>query len=151
MAIIVLIDTNIILNAKNSSEPYSTYSLQVLDAVEDGLIEGIISVISIAELCAGYYSQEDIKGKEELLAHLVSSKGFVVVNLDLKIADVAARIRADTGIRLPDAIIIATGLAKDVRYLVTNDKELKKASRYLEVLSPKEMLSMINRARQKRS
>lgn len=150
MAIIVLIDTNIILNAKNSSEPYSTYSLQVLDAVEDGLIEGIISVISIAELCAGYYSQEDIEGKEELLAHLVSSKGFVVVNLDLKIADVAARIRADTGIRLPDAIIIATGLAKDVRYLVTNDKELKKASRYLEVLSPKEMLSRINRARQKR-
>jgi predicted nucleic acid-binding protein len=121
-----------------------------LDAVEDGLIQGVISIISIAELCAGYYSQDDKEGKEELLAHLISNKDFVIVDLDLKIADAAAKIRADTGLRLPDAVIIATALAKGVRYLVTNDKGLKKASCYLEVISSKEMFSKINRARQKK-
>ncbi|MBI5147518.1 MAG: PIN domain-containing protein [Thaumarchaeota archaeon] len=150
MAISVLIDTNIILNAKNVHESYSTYSLQILDAVEDGLIQGIISIISIAELCTGYYSQGDMEGKKELLAHLIANKGFVIVDLDLERADTAAKIRADTGLRLPDAIIIAAGLAEGAQYLVTHDKELKKANRYLEVISPKELLNKISHARQKK-
>lgn len=150
MAITVLLDTNILLNAKNANEPYSTHSLQVLDAVEDGVIKGIMSIISIAELCTGYYSQGDKKGKEELLAHLISNKGFVIVELDLEIADAAAKIRADTGLRLPDAIIIAAGLAKGAQYLVTHDKELKKASRYLEVISSKELLNKLSHTRQKK-
>jgi predicted nucleic acid-binding protein len=150
MAITVLIDTNIILNAKNVNEPYSTNSLQILDAIEDGLIQGIISIISIAELCTGYYFQGDMKGKEELLAHLISNKDFVIVDLDLEIADAAAKIRADTGLRLPDAIIIAAGLAKGAQYLVTHDKELKKADRYLEVISPKELLNKLSHIRQKK-
>ena len=150
MAITVLIDTNIILNAKNVNESHSTYSLQILDAVEDGLIQGIISIISIAELCTGYYSQGDMKDKEELLAHLISNKDFVIVDLDLEIADAAAKIRADTGLRLPDTIIIAAGLAKGAQYLVTYDKELKKANRYLEVISPKELFSKISHTRQKK-
>lgn len=150
MAITVLIDTNVILNAKNSNEPQSAYSVQVLDAVEGGIMQGVISTISIAELCAGYYSQDDMKGKEELLAHLISSRYFSIVELDLKIADKAADIRADTGLRLPDAVIVATGLVKGVKYIVTNDVELKKASRYLEVISPKEVLAKIGRNIQKK-
>lgn len=150
MAITILIDTNIILNAKNVNELHSTYSLQVLDAVENGLIQGIISIISIAELCTGYYSQGDVKGKEELLAHLIANKDFVIVDLDLEIADAAAKIRVDTGLRLPDAIIIAAGLAKGAQYLVTHDKELMKANRYLEVISPKKLLSKISHTRQKK-
>jgi predicted nucleic acid-binding protein len=143
MAIIALIDTNIILNAKNASETHSTSSLQLLDAIEDGLVYGVISVISISELCIGYYSQEDMKGKDELLTHLISNKNFEIVDLDIKIADTAAKIRADTGLRLPDAILVATGLIKSAQYLVTNDKELKKANRYLKITSSKEMLDKL--------
>ncbi|MGI0102578.1 MAG: type II toxin-antitoxin system VapC family toxin [Nitrosotalea sp.] len=148
MAITVL-DTNIFLNAKNSGEPYSTSSLQILDAVEDGAIQGMISTISLAELCTGYYLQGDKKGKDELLAHLISTKGFVIVDLDVEIADSAAQIRADTGLRLPDAIIIATGLAKDAKYVVTHDKELNKASRYIETISSTELLSRFRHVKKK--
>lgn len=144
MAITAILDTNVILNAKNSNEPNSSYSLQILDAVEDGAMQGVISVISIAELCTGYYFQGDKQGKEELLAHLISSKGFVIAGLDVELADAAAKIRADTGLRLPDAIIIATGLARGARCLVTHDKELKKASRYIEILSSKEMVRRLH-------
>lgn len=143
MAIIALIDTNIILNAKNVSETHSTSSLQLLDAIEDGLVYGVISVISISELCIGYYSQDDMKGKDELLAHLISNKNFEIIDLDVKIADTAAKIRADTGLRLPDAILVATGLVKGAQYLVTNDKELKKANHYLRIISSKEMLGKL--------
>lgn len=149
MAITLLIDTNIILNAKNSTELHSAYSSQLLDMIEDGLIRGIISTVSIAELCTGYYSQGDVKGKEEFLAHLISNKSLEIIDLSTKIADTAAMIRSETGLRLPDAIIIATGLIKDAQYFVTNDKELDKASRYLQVISAKDLVYKINHKKQK--
>jgi predicted nucleic acid-binding protein len=150
MAITAVLDTNILLNAKNANEQHSEHSLQILDAVEDGSINAILSIITIAELCTGYYLQGDKKGKAELLTHLISTKGFVIVDLDLEIADAAARIRADTGLRLSDAIIIATGLAKDAQYLVTHDKELK-ANRHLETMSSKELLGRLEHAKKKQS
>ena len=150
MAIAVLLDTNVLLNAKNSSELYSAYSLQILDAIEEGTIHGIISVISIAELSTGYYLHGDRQGKEELLAHLISTKDFVIVELDMNLADMAAQIRADTGLKLPDSIIIATGLAKGAQYLITHDKELKKvSSKYIETVSSKEFLSRFKHAKKK--
>ncbi|MEM2786256.1 MAG: PIN domain-containing protein [Candidatus Nitrosotenuis sp.] len=147
MAIVVLIDTNIIVNAKNANEPYSAFSLQILDAIEDGLMCGIISIISIAELSVRYYSEEDTKGKEELLSHLISNKNFEIVELDLRIAEEAAKIRAQTGLRLPDAILVATGLVKGAQYFITNDKELKRANRYIKVISSKEMLGKIGHSK----
>ncbi len=74
MDITAVLDTNILLNAKNIDEQYSTHSLQILDAVEDGLIPGVISVISIAELCTGYYFKGDKKGKEKFLELLISTR-----------------------------------------------------------------------------
>jgi predicted nucleic acid-binding protein len=68
---------------------------------------------------------------------------------DVEISDAAARIRADTGLRLPDAIIIATGLAKGAQYLVTHKKELKKASRHLETISSKELLIRLRHTKKK--
>ncbi|MHB8603155.1 MAG: type II toxin-antitoxin system VapC family toxin [Nitrosotalea sp.] len=103
----------------------------------------------MAELCTGYYSQGDRRGKEELLAHLISTKGFVIVDLDLEIADAAAKIRADIGLGLPDCMIIATGLAKNAQYLVTHDKELNKANRYLEAISSRELLGKLRHAKKK--
>ena len=143
MAITVILDTNILLNAKNGSEPHSAESAHILDEVEKGSIKAIISVISVAELCAGYYSQGDMGGKEELLAHLISSNGFLVADVDLKVADSAAGIRNATGLRLPDALIVATGLANGANYVVTHDLELKKASGYLEAVTSKEMIGRI--------
>ncbi len=150
MVITLLIDTNIILNAKNSNELHSAYSSQLLDMIEDGLMHGIISTVSIAELCTGYYSQGDVKGKEEFLAHLISNKNFEIIDLSTKIADTAAKIRSEIGLRLPDAIIIATGLTKNAQYFVTNDKELGKANRYIEIISTKYLVDKISHIKQKK-
>ena len=140
MAITAVLDTNIFLIVKNKEEPHYEFSKQVLDAVDNGRMQAIISVVSVAELCVGYYLAGDEKGKQELIAHLVSSKAFSVVEIDLGLADVAAKIRAETGLRLPDAIIVASGLAKGAAYIVTHDEEFEKANRYLEVVTSQEMI-----------
>jgi len=140
MAITAVLDTNIFLIVKNKEEPHYEFVKKVLDAVDNGRMQAVISVISVAELCVGYYSAGDEKGRQELIAHLASSKAFSVIEINLGIADAAAKIRSETGLRLPDAIIVATGLAKGATYIVTHDEELGKANRYLEVVTSQEMI-----------
>jgi len=140
MGITAVLDTNIFLNVKNREEPYYEASKQVLDAVDNGKIHAIVSIISIAELCAGYYSVGDERGKQELLMHLMSSKGYSIMELNLKLAAAAGRIRAETGLRLPDAIIVASGLEKGATCIVTHDEEFRRANQYLEAVTSQELI-----------
>ena len=139
MGITAVLDTNIFLNVKNREETYFESSRRVLDAVDDGKLHAVVSVISIAELCSGYYLARDERGKQELIMHLLSSKGYIITDLDLRLADTAGRIRAETGLRLPDAIIVASGLARGASYVVTHDEEFKKADRYLKAATSQEL------------
>jgi len=143
MGITAVLDTNIFLSVKNREKPYYESSRRVLDAVDDDRIHAVISVVSIAELCAGYYSARDERGKQEFIAHLLSSKGYSVVELDVKLADAAGKIRAVTGLRLPDAIIVASGLEAGARYVVTHDEEFRKAERYLEAVTSQELINRL--------
>ena len=48
-----------------------------------------------------------------------------IIDVDYKIADIASRLRANYNIKTPDAIILATGIAMNVDYFITNDIKLK--------------------------
>jgi len=139
MGITVVLDTNIFLNVKNREERYYESSKWVLDAADDGRIHAVVSVVSIAELCAGYYSAGDERGRQEMIMHLLSSQGFSIVELSVKLADAAGRIRAETGLRLPDAIIVASGLERGAAYIVTHDEEFGKGKRFLEAVTSQEL------------
>jgi|SRR3990172_2593459 len=139
MGITAVLDTNIFLNVKNREEPYFESSRRILDAVDDGKLQAVVSVISIAELCSGYYSAGDERGKQELMMHLLSSRGYIMVDLDLRLADTAGKIRAETRLRLPDAIIVASGLTRGASCIVTHDEEFSKADRYLEAVTSQEL------------
>jgi predicted nucleic acid-binding protein len=146
MEITAVVDTNIFLNVKNMEEPYYEPSRRVLDLVDEGRIKAIVSVVSIAELCAGYYSAGDERGKRELLTHLLSSEGYAIVDIDVKLADAAGRIRAETGLRLPDAIIVASGRHGGAAYIVTHDEEFVKADRYLEPVTSQDLIRRLGTA-----
>jgi predicted nucleic acid-binding protein len=86
-----------------------------------------------------------------------NAKGMVVsavidtnVILNAKNSEEAAKVCAETGLRLPDSIIVATGLVNDAKYIITNDKELKKAKSHLDIVSPKEMLNRLRLEAQKK-
>jgi len=140
MEITVVLDTNIFLNVKNREERYYESSKWVLDAADDGRIHAVVSVVSIAELCAGYYSAGDERGRQEMIMHLSSSQGFSIVELSVKLADAAGKIRAETGLRLPDAIIVASGLERGATFIVTHDGEFEKGKRFLEAVTSQELV-----------
>lgn len=143
MAPRVILDTNIFLNVINREEPHYGSSRELLDLIDAGEVEAVVSVITIAELSTGYYLAGDERGRREFLLHLLSSENYVVAEVDVGVADSAGRIRAETGLRLPDSIIVASGLREDVDLIVTHDEEFSKASKCLKSIMPEEMVDKL--------
>ncbi len=51
------------------------------------------------------------------------------------------RIRAATGLKLPDAIVVASAVNRNAKSLISNDESLKKAAKLIEVQTAKEFAS----------
>ena len=141
MALKAVLDTNIFLNVINQEEPFFSDSRALLDLVDDGRFFGVVSTISVAELSVGYYAAGDEAGLRRFLLHLLSSENYQLVDVDSNVAELAGKIRNETGLRLPDALIIASGLKAGADRVVTGDEEFKRAEKILKSVSPSEFLA----------
>ena len=143
MATKVVIDTNIFLNVVNRENGFYVASKAILDSVDEGKFHGLVSTITLAEMAAGYYQIGDEFGRKEFMLHLLSSRNYTIVSLDAVIADLAGKIRAETGLRLPDAVIIATGVKSNAEFIVSNDSEFMRSSNPLKTVRSEEFLSLL--------
>jgi len=140
MAQRVIIDTNVFLNVINKEEPHFGPSKELLDLVDAGEVSAVVSVITVAELSTGFHLVGDDRGRREFLLHVMSSENYKVAPVDVGVADSAGRIRAETGLRLPDSIIVSSGLREGVELIVTHDERFKVAGEYIKSVSPEEMV-----------
>ena len=143
MAVRVSIDTNVFVSVKNREEPYHGPSRTVLDMVDEGALEGVVSTVVVAEICSGYHIAGELKEKDEFLTHILTSPNYVVAEVSVSIADEAGRIRAETGLKLPDALIVASGLKMKADYLITYDESLRGADSYIEAITAGELVEML--------
>jgi hypothetical protein len=56
-----------------------------------------------------------------VLDFLRNHPNLAVPNLDMQMAQEAARLRAENRLKAPDALVVGTGLACQTGYLLTND------------------------------
>ena len=140
---VILLDTNIFLNVKNKEQQFYGFSKKLLDAVDNGKVQAIVSVVTVAEICAGYHEAGEEREKHDFMAHIQSSPNFKVVNLDPSLADYSGKIRAQTKLRLPDAIVVATALMEKAQAIATHDQRLNNASKLIKVASARELLKSL--------
>jgi predicted nucleic acid-binding protein len=79
-----------------------------------------VSVITRAELLAGARDARDVAVVRRLLASMTEHA------VDRQIAEEAGRIRAEVGIRLPDALIAATALVHGVTLHTRNTRDFRR-------------------------
>ncbi len=88
-----------------------------------GMLLIALSTIAMAEVLAGPLRQgQDVLAKR----YQTALAGFDVVPVSQEIAVTAARIRAKTGLRLPDALLAATALEVGAAALVTHDRDFSR-------------------------
>lgn len=138
----VILDTNVLLKVYNR-EPGHESVVEILDQVETGKTMAAISTVTIAEVAVGYHTSGDEAGLKNFILRLRSTGDYTIVDVDIESAELAGKIRAKTGMRLPDAIIAASGVISGASHVITEDKKFKKASFFIASLTPEEFLKVL--------
>jgi predicted nucleic acid-binding protein len=135
----VNLDTNIFITVKNQ-EPHFEYCKQIIDKIENKVLNGVMSTIVLMEVLVGFF-----QNNEKNAANAFANKAMLnydLISVDHEIAKKAANIRAQYGIKLPDAIIAATTLLSECDYFITKNKPLLKKLD-IQKISPKEFVEKI--------
>jgi predicted nucleic acid-binding protein len=120
----VLLDTNVLIYHLEGLAPYVELTRSLLERLAEAELESVVSALSVAELLAGPCREGDdtkVKVARNFVQTLPNTS---IATVDLEDADQAARLRSH-GLRMPDAIILATAIVRGVDAVVTNDPHLK--------------------------
>ena len=123
----ILLDTSALIAYHSNAEVVHPLARHLLGRIEDESdpLTGYFSVVSAAELLVRPYR----RGTPELtLMHtfLTGFPNLTVLPIDLTVATQAATLRAITGIHMPDAMILASGLLSGCEAIVGNDEQWKR-------------------------
>lgn len=123
------LDTSSLICYLDDWEEATPAARAVIDGfVATGRCDAVISTATVAELLV----QPIRLGRavvDGALGFLDSLDGLQIRSVDFLVAAEAARIRAETGIPLPDALVIATAVLTSSQVLVTNDRRMAAAAR----------------------
>ena len=123
----LLIDTNVLIAYIEGSRTITDAARILIDEwVRSGRNRAFVSTISAMEVLAG-----PLKAQRPIADYLDFLQRFpnvTCVSLDLRAAELAAEVRAQSNLKPPDALIIGTAVAVGADLIVTNDAPWSKKS-----------------------
>ncbi len=136
----IVVDTNVFVAARNPAEEIFSDCRRLIAAIDEGKFRALISVVTLAELRAGFSNSELPALWTPFLSHLTASTNFSIEPVDREIALTAGEIRREVGLTIPDALILATAYHRGAKGVATADRELSRGKAYATALSPSELL-----------
>ena len=124
----IVLDSVIWIYHLEEHRKYSGLTAQLLDYVNAGRSEAIVSEITLLEILVRplRLALQDVADEYEILLEHFPHLHLVPVNRAIILK--SASLRAQYGLRTPDALILATGLLQKATLAVTNDKRWKKVT-----------------------
>jgi uncharacterized protein len=117
----VLLDTMVFAYHLADHPDYGALTYTLLGAVESGAIAGLVTTVTLAELLTQPARAGDRRAMQEYELFLTHFPNLQMVPLDVDLARETALVRAETGLRVPDAIQVAAGRLLGAGAIVTND------------------------------
>lgn len=123
----ILFDSSALIAFHSRLEEAHPLAKHLLHRVEedDDPLRGYYSVLSATELLIRPI-RSGVAEFTFMHTFLTTYPNLTLLPVDLTVATQAATLRATTGIRLPDAIVVASGLLAGCEAIVTNDEEWKR-------------------------
>lgn len=118
----ILIDTSAMIYYFDDIKPYSNILESIFNHVQSGHIRAYLSVVTVAELLVKPLQKEEHGTANNYLQFFRYYPNLTVAESTSDIAIQAAVIRATTGLKMPDALIVATAAAFKCPIL-GNDRE----------------------------
>lgn len=117
---LVLVDTAPIIYTLEGNARFARRFARLFERHAAGELQFAVSTVTIAEVLVG-----PLRAGEEALArrYRAALEAWQVVELSADIAESAARLRAAHGLKLADAVQVASALAVGADALVTHDRD----------------------------
>lgn len=122
----VYVDANCIIYSVEKVSPYAERLRPIWEAAVAGSIRVVSSEVTLLETLVRPLKEGNHRLEQLLLAFLLGSNEVRLVSVDAGILVHAARVRAETGLKTPDAIHAATALAANCKMFLTNDKDFQR-------------------------
>jgi predicted nucleic acid-binding protein len=130
----ICLDTVVFVYFLEKHPNYFRTSKELFTRIEAGQITAVMSALVFAELLVPLYRDNDSKRADTLIHLLSNFPNLQVMPVTQDISVEAARLRANYGIRTPDAIHAATALKGGAGSIVTNDKNFLKLSELIDIV-----------------
>jgi predicted nucleic acid-binding protein len=118
----VYFDTNIFIYVLNGTPGLSAPCVQLLDACAEGAIQGITGDLTLAELLVLPLRQNNAAAVAAVRELLIDDGAITLLPHDRATFERAAALRAQHGLKMPDALQLATALQAGAACLVSNDR-----------------------------
>jgi len=119
----ILLDTTTLIAYLEGGQIVSDAATRIVDGyVKSARNRGLVSAVAIMELLVKPIQNG---AQAETLLFLTAMPNLVQIDVDFAVAVEAAHLRARHGFRPPDALIVASGIVHQAKYLVTNDAAWK--------------------------
>jgi len=120
----VYFDTNVFVYALEGFERFQPLLRELFGKIQDAQLRAVTSELTLAEVLV----KPLVDGRTDVctayLAAVQDSEGLEVVPVTRDVLVEAAGIRARLGVRLPDAIHVATAVLSGCRSFLTNDRSI---------------------------
>lgn len=122
---VVYVDANIVIYAVEGFPLYRSFLEALFANVDDRKLQIVTSELTLAEVLVKPIADRNPAIREAYQNILTPSDQFRVVPIDRNILEEAASIRAVTGVKLPDAIHLATAKQSACSSFLSNDQLIR--------------------------
>ena len=137
---LVAVDTMVFIYLLEDHPRYASIAAEVLSAIEQGKVKGVIGSITITELLTAPAQAGDATAMLDYELYLLHFPNITIHPVDVAVAHEAALVRAKSGLPTPDAIVLATARVAGADAVVTNDRRWRGKCPDLQVLLLSEYL-----------
>ena len=121
----VALDTSIFIYFIERHPRYLPVLRPLFKRIDDGEIPAVTSSLTLIEALVIPYRADNREIAEKYERILTNGRGLTLVPIHLPLIHLAARIRATTSIRTPDALQLATAISTNCTAFLTNDVRLR--------------------------
>jgi predicted nucleic acid-binding protein len=119
---LILLDTMVFSYHLAGHPRYVSLTAAVLAAVEAGRVNGIITAVTLAEILTAPAKANNLRALQEYQLYLTQFPNLRLAPLDAALAVETALVRAETGLRTPDAVQVAAARVSGADAIITNDR-----------------------------
>ncbi len=119
-------DTSPVIYLIETHPDYDVLVTEIFRRIDRGIITGFTSAITLTEVLTQPLKQGQIHFQKEYCDLLLHSANFYTLPINAEIAEQAAGLRAQYGLRTPDALQVAAAKTANCQAFLTNDKALKR-------------------------